>query len=111
MNILNNNNIDASNVRELIKKINIKADILFNEPMKNHTSFKIGGPADVFIAPHSIEDINKIFSFCIKQNIPYFIHGEGSNILVSDKGISGIRFSNNVVDGTPIEDAYIYRVT
>ena len=107
MNILNNNNIDASNVRELIKKINIKADILFNEPMKNHTSFKIGGPADVFIVPHSIEDINKIFSFCIKQNIPYFIHGEGSNILVSDKGISGIVISTGRITEIEYDDNII----
>jgi len=70
-----------------------EAEIRFSEPMKDHTSFKIGGPADCFITP----DGEGFTSFCIAllnsakaAKIPVFILGAGSNILVSDKGIRGI---------------------
>lgn len=65
-------------------------NVKFNEPLCNHTSFKIGGPADVMVMPESVEDIKKVLSFARAKNIPFFILGLGSNILVRDKGIRGI---------------------
>lgn len=65
-------------------------NIKFNEPMYNHTSFKIGGPADVLVLPRSKEDIKKVVAFAREKNIPCFILGLGSNLLVRDKGIRGI---------------------
>lgn len=64
-----------------------KEDILMDEPMKNHTSFKIGGPADILVLPRSIEEINKTIDLCHKEGMPYFVMGNGSNILVRDKGM------------------------
>ena len=69
------------------KDNNIKYKI--NEPMKEHTSFKIGGPADYFIIPDSREDLIKVLKAIKEFEIPLFILGKGSNLLVSDKGISG----------------------
>ncbi len=66
------------------------SDIMINEPMKNHTSFKIGGPADVLLTPHSCEQISGIVKLCLNQGTPYYIIGNGSNLLVSDKGIRGV---------------------
>ncbi len=78
------------NVREIFEKINIKGEVKYLEPMETHTTFRTGGPADVYTAPESIEDLVKILSLCRNRNIPYFILGGGANILVSDEGIEGI---------------------
>ncbi len=64
--------------------------ILFNEPMKEHTSFKIGGPADVMIIPDSEGRIVEAVKFCRENNIKYFIMGNGTNLLVKDGGIRGV---------------------
>ena len=61
-----------------------------NELMSRHTSFKIGGPAEIFAMPCTIEDLCKVVSLSIDCNVPYFILGKGSNILVSDDGIKGV---------------------
>lgn len=68
----------------------ISEQIRFNSPMKDHTSFRIGGPADVLIFPNNIEDVKNIVAYAKNKDIPYYIIGNGSNILVSDKGIRGI---------------------
>lgn len=64
--------------------------IIKNEPMKNHTSFKIGGPADEFCEPESVEEIQQCIEYAKDKDIPYVVVGNGSNILVSDKGIRGL---------------------
>ena len=58
-------------------------------PMKNYTSFKIGGPADLFLMPKNEEQVSGIASFCAENGTPVFVLGKGSNILVSDSGIRG----------------------
>lgn len=67
----------------------LSADVSENEPMSKHTTFKIGGPADLFIVPHSEETLAKICGFCKEYDIPNLAVGKGSNLLVSDKGIRG----------------------
>lgn len=74
------------NLEEVISKDRIKQ----NEPMKNHTTFKIGGPADFLIKINTIEELKKIIKFSKNKNIPITIIGNGSNLLVTDKGIRGI---------------------
>jgi len=64
--------------------------LLYNEPMSNWTSFKIGGPADLMLLPADKEDIKKAVLLCAKHNIPHYIMGKGSNILVKDKGFRGV---------------------
>lgn len=65
-------------------------NIKINEPLKNHTSFKIGGPADEFCEVTSREEISGLIEYAEKKNIPYTIIGNGSNLLVGDKGIRGL---------------------
>ena len=62
----------------------------FNEPLSRHTTFKIGGPARVFAVPSDKEELKKILSLSRKDSIPYYILGNGSNLLVSDRGVDGI---------------------
>lgn len=73
----------------LKEKINIK-DILENEPMSKHTTFKTGGNADLFVKAHTIEEIQFVLKVSTENNIPLFILGNGSNLIVRDKGIRGI---------------------
>ncbi|MBM7614217.1 UDP-N-acetylmuramate dehydrogenase [Alkaliphilus hydrothermalis] len=77
--------------KEILQKLFLefmeKSDVLIDEPMKNHTSFKIGGPADVLLKPRSIDDLQKIIKICKGQEAPYFVMGNGSNLLVRDKGL------------------------
>ena len=62
-------------------------------PLKEHCSFKIGGPAEVFCTPYTQKQLVILLKFCLSHNIPYFILGKGSNLLISDKGIKGIVIS------------------
>ena len=64
--------------------------LLYNEEMKNHTTFKIGGPVDIMVLPQDEEDVATVVSFCRQRDIPLFIFGVGSNILVRDGGIRGV---------------------
>ncbi|HHV60599.1 MAG TPA: UDP-N-acetylmuramate dehydrogenase [Clostridiaceae bacterium] len=81
---------DKTDIARLLAGITGHDKIFPDEPMKNHTSFKIGGPADVLVLPESIEQIAKIVDFCNTQNIPFLVIGNGTNLLVKDKGIRGV---------------------
>lgn len=65
-------------------------EILRNEPLSKYTTFKIGGPADLFIKVNNISELQKIIKLTKEQDIPFFILGKGSNLLVSDDGFRGI---------------------
>ena len=62
---------------------------LFDEPMKNHTTFRVGGPADRFLVPESEADVKEAIAICKAENVPYYIIGNGSNLLVADAGYRG----------------------
>ncbi len=86
--------INLQDIAKNIKKMHkIHADILFSESMKKHTTFKVGGNANVFIIPHSSESLFLILQEIRRHNAPYFILGGGSNIVVSDKGLDCIVIS------------------
>lgn len=65
-------------------------EVLTQEPMKLHTTFKVGGPADVFVKPGSVEQIKQIMEAAREEQIPVYIMGNGSNLLVGDKGYRGV---------------------
>lgn len=67
-----------------------KGSLLLAEPMLNHTSWKIGGPADCLAVPKTVGDIVKVLVFCRENDVPLTIIGRGTNLLVSDDGIEGI---------------------
>ena len=79
-------NIDIEELKKMLNKSIVKT----NEPMNKHTTFGIGGLADVFIECRDIEELEKIIRFANNNNIPFYIIGNGSNLLVRDKGIRGI---------------------
>ena len=69
-----------------------------DEPMSAHTTFRIGGPADFFLEPSGAEEIRELLRICGEEGLPYFIMGNGSNLLVSDSGYRGavIRIGSNM---------------
>jgi len=76
---------------EAIKPLLHEPDnILENEPMSRHTSFKIGGNAQVLAQPTTTEELSSIWQTCRKHHIPLTILGDGTNVLVSDDGIDGV---------------------
>ena len=82
--------MENTKIVENLKKYIPENDILINEPMSKHTSIKIGGPADVYVKLKSIKNISEILKFAKENNVPVTIVGNGSNILVKDKGIRGL---------------------
>ncbi len=67
-----------------------KENVLAEEPMSFHTTFRIGGPADYFVTPNSPEQISLTILFCKQNNLPFYIIGNGSNLLVGDYGFHGV---------------------
>ena len=75
-----------TNLKKIIPEENIK----INEPMSKHTSFKTGGPAEIYITGKTIKQIQDVLKFSKQNNIKLYIIGNGSNLLISDEGIKGI---------------------
>lgn len=86
-----------------------KDSIKYNEPMKKHTTMKVGGPCDCMVEPSSIEEIQKVLEYVKENNIKYYIIGNGSNLLVKDEGVHALiikianKFSGFEVNGEHIK--------
>ena len=78
------------NLKQRFQEILEDNRILEAELMSRHTTFRIGGPADFFLVPENADEIKKIIAVCKEKNVPYFILGNGSNLLVSDEGYRGV---------------------
>ena len=86
----NNDNVFNLKFKIKLKHILEDNEIFENEIMSKHTTFKIGGPAKFFLRPKTSKQIIGIIKLCNKYKINYFILGNGSNLLVSDKGYYGV---------------------
>ncbi|MCB2305240.1 UDP-N-acetylmuramate dehydrogenase [Clostridium estertheticum] len=78
---------------ELFKQINKVTDnsnIKVDEPMENHTSFRVGGPADILVTPNEVLEVQALIKICKKHKVKYYLIGNGSNLLVKDGGIRGV---------------------
>ena len=73
-----------------LESILTEEQVKIEEPMKNHTTFRVGGPAAYFVMPRTAEEVAKVTELCAQENVPYYIVGNGSNLLVSDKGYDGV---------------------
>ena len=79
---------------ECIKQ-GIDSIVKYDEPLKYHTSLRIGGTADVFCSPNNIEDLKKVVSISKEYNIPFRVIGNGTNLLILDSGIRGLVINLN----------------
>jgi len=81
--------------------------LMFDEPLNRHTSWKVGGPADILFLPVSVEDLGRAVSYAYSEGLPVTVLGNGTNVLVSDKGVRGLvvkldNIKHLVVEGTAI---------
>ncbi|TFH06039.1 MAG: FAD-binding protein, partial [Spirochaetales bacterium] len=77
-------------LKEWAAKINNAGEIRQNELMSLHTTFRVGGPADLFALPNSPDQLRSLLTEASDARIPCFVLGGGANILVADKGIRGL---------------------
>ena len=102
-------------ILQSLRSITSEENILVNEPLKNHTTFKVGGPADILVTPTSKEELIA----CLKLDITKFVMGNGSNLIVKDKGIRGLvikttKVNNITLEGNVIEaevGAYLGKIS
>lgn len=81
--------MDSNFLKKLIE-IAGSGQVCTDEPMKQHTTFRIGGRADYFVSPTETEQIRKVIELCRRENMPWYVIGNGSNLLVSDHGFRGV---------------------
>jgi len=78
----------VENIKNLITK-KILGEVMLDVPLDEHTSFKIGGKADLFVCPNNLMELLNVLEILKENDVPYFLLGAGSNLLISDKGIRG----------------------
>jgi UDP-N-acetylmuramate dehydrogenase len=81
------------NIENIIHELNKgvdKKNIYLDEKMSKHTTFKVGGNADVFVCPNNIKELSHVIKVCNILDVPYFVIGNGSNIIVKDNGFRGV---------------------
>ncbi len=82
--------------------------ILENEPMKDHTTFRIGGPARWFCLPGTEEALVGLLSLCRREGIPTLLIGRGSNLLFSDRGFAGAVISTSALEGISLREGILH---
>lgn len=95
------------NMQEIYEQLNKnipELDIKQNESMREHTSFKVGGNADIFIKIKTIEELKYVLQYAKENQIPLTILGNGSNVLVKDKGIRGITITLSGLNKVEIQE-------
>ena len=80
--------------KALLEDLRTVAEVRLDEPLSRHTTFGIGGPADVYAIAQNSDELRQLVSLCSRAETPFFILGAGSNVLVSDKGIRGLTIEN-----------------
>lgn len=90
--------MDTENIFLELKKIIPEENILKNESMKKHTTLKTGGIADLFVKVKSIDQLKDILFFCKNNDVKFYVIGNGSNLIVSDKGLRGIAIKIELKD-------------
>ena len=78
------------NYKDLFQSIYSENEIELNAKMSEHIYFKVGGPVDILLTPSSVKQIRSTLQICKENNIPFYIIGNGSNLLVKDGGIRGV---------------------
>lgn len=102
--------------REELARIVGERCVWEREPICRHTTFRIGGEAAYFVAPETVEDLVELVRYLREENVPYFLMGNGSNLLVSDEGYEGVMITTHMAgksyeasqDKTPLDQIAFY---
>ncbi len=90
-------------IEEIVGSDNIKLD----ELMKKHTTFKVGGPADLLVYPSTYEMVKKVIAACKANNVEYFLMGNGSNLIVKDGGFRGVVIKVDRLNEIKVSDSFV----
>ena len=82
-------------------------DVCLDVPMSEHIYFKVGGPVDILVTPRNIDQVTKTIGLCKENNVPYYIIGNGSNLLVKDGGIRGLVLKISNLNDITAENNFI----
>jgi UDP-N-acetylmuramate dehydrogenase len=85
--------------RALVEAAGDGAEVRFDEPMARHTTLRIGGPVDAWVAPRTVEALARVRALCAARGIPSRAFGSGSNLLVRDGGVRGVALSLKLIGG------------
>jgi UDP-N-acetylmuramate dehydrogenase len=91
-------------LKEWKRKINIRGDLRTDEPLSAHTTFRVGGPADLYVVPEDESDLPVIVSAAHKHGLPWFVLGSGANVVVSDAGFRGLVIDMTRLNRMSIQD-------
>ena len=86
---MSNTGYDKTGLAHRLVQIVGEDNVLVDEPMSEHTTFRIGGPADLFVTPDDVDEIAEVLEVCRAAEVPFFVLGCGSDLLVSDDGYRG----------------------
>ena len=91
-------------LKGMFESVHFKGSVLFDEPMSEHTTLRIGGPADAFVVPSGVKSLRRILLDATEKEVPVFTLGGGSNLLVDDGGIEGIVMSLVLMNHIEVTD-------
>jgi len=91
------------NTVELLREVGFLGEVRENEPMSQHTSLRIGGPAEVMAFPSSVEELSRMMAAATANKVPVFALGRGTNILVLDGGVRGLVINLSKLSWTELE--------
>ena len=94
-----------NNIRALFPGLEVRE----NEPLKNHTSFRIGGPADVMLLPKTAEELTDVYKALLKMDVRPFVMGNGSNLLFADEGYRGVVIKTSGMNGLSLAAENVIR--
>jgi len=94
-------------VYDTIRPLLPKGLVLADEPMSRHTSFKIGGPAEVYATPENTHQLKQIWQACLNKGYPVTILGDGCNVLAADEGIKGVVIATNRMNQIEVNAPYL----
>jgi len=95
------------NFKNLFEEFYNKENVFIDEEMKNHVHFRVGGPADILLIPESKEEVIRTIKICRENNIPFYVVGNGSNLLVKDGGIKGVVMKLNKLKNIKTYDNFV----
>lgn len=99
--------MNNKDIKEKLTAVVGSGSLFENTMMKEQVSFRVGGPADFLVLPKTSEELCKVLSFLRSESIPYYLMGNGSNLLVRDKGFRGVIVKTREIDGIEVDGSTI----
>ena len=96
--------LSSSLRQDLLALLDSGGEVRFDEPLARHTTLRLGGPVDAWVAPSSVEEVRRVRRFCSAHSLPCRALGSGSNLLVLDGGVRGVLLASDQLRGLRFSD-------